>query len=107
MPWVKGQSGNPSGKPKEDAAVREAKELARAKSPDAVLKLIALMDSADEKVSLAACNSVLDRGLGKPVQAIVGDDENPLRFAGIELHIVDHRAQPEPQAAQNEPNPEG
>lgn len=97
MPWVKGQSGNPSGRKKEDEHVQQAKELARAKCPDAVMKLIALMDSADEKVSLAACNSVLDRGIGKPLQAIAGDEENPLRFAGIEVHIVDHRAPDEPE----------
>lgn len=79
--WVKGVSGNPSGKPKDSPEVREAKDLARAKSVIAINRLIELIGSKDEKVSLAACNSLLDRGMGKPVQAIVGgdEDENPLR----------------------------
>ena len=68
--WQKGQSGNPSGRPKENEDVRLAKELARAKCPDAIRKLVELMDSADDKVKLAACNSVLDRGIGKAMQQV-------------------------------------
>jgi hypothetical protein len=68
--WKPGVSGNPSGRPKEGPEVREAKELARAKSVEAIRRLVQLMESRDEKVSLAACNSILDRGLGRPSQAM-------------------------------------
>jgi hypothetical protein len=72
MAFVPGKSGNPGGRPKENA---EVKALARSHCKVAVEKLAALMDSADEKTSLAACNSILDRGLGKPAQALIGGDE--------------------------------
>jgi hypothetical protein len=78
-----GQSGNPSGRPKEAA---EVKTLARSHSQEAVNKLVELMrSSADERTIIAACNSILDRGLGKPAQAIVGGDEDdaPVRVEGV------------------------
>jgi hypothetical protein len=80
--FLPGQSGNPSGRPKEAA---EVKALARSHSKTAVEKLVELMlSSADERTVIAACNSILDRGLGKPAQAITGgdDDDNPLRVDG-------------------------
>lgn len=83
MPFQPGQSGNPGGRPKEAA---EVKALARSHSKAAVEKLVALMlSSADEKTVIAACNSILDRGLGKPAQAITGGDEDdaPLRVEGV------------------------
>ncbi len=61
-PWQKGQSGNPGGINK---ALKEATALARAASPDAIRRLIELMRDADSRVAAVACNSVLDRGLGK------------------------------------------
>lgn len=74
MAWKPGQSGNPGGRPKENA---EVKALARTHCVTAVEKLAALMDSHDEKTRIAACNSILDRGLGKPAQVVVGDDDAP------------------------------
>lgn len=35
------------------------------------------MSSSNESISLAAANALLDRGVGKPAQAITGDDEAP------------------------------
>jgi hypothetical protein len=88
-----GVSGNPTGRPKENA---EVKTLARSHSKEAVEKLVALMrSSADERTIIAACNSILDRGLGKPAQAITGgdDDDQPIRVDGV-LRLV----KPEGQA---------
>jgi hypothetical protein len=60
--WRPGQSGNPSGL---NGQYGEAISLARQAAPDAVRRLIQLMSSDDERVSVVACNAILDRALGK------------------------------------------
>jgi hypothetical protein len=65
MAFVKGQSGNPGGRPKEDG---EVKALARQFGPEAVLRLAELMRGDNPKVAVSAANALLDRGYGKPTQ---------------------------------------
>lgn len=65
--FQKGQSGNPGGRPKE---VDEVKELARQHGPEAITKLVAWLRSDNAKASVSAANALLDRGYGKPIQAI-------------------------------------
>ncbi len=66
--WEKGQSGNPGGRPKEVAEVRE---LARQYTEEAIQTLVTLMQSAKlERTRLAAASELLDRGYGRPPQAI-------------------------------------
>lgn len=67
MAFQKGQSGNPGGRPKEDA---EVKALARVSGPEAVQKLVELMRGDDRRTALAAAQALLDRGYGKPGQSI-------------------------------------
>jgi hypothetical protein len=70
-----GQSGNPGGRPKGFAEVRE---LARHHTVAAIEKLVAIMTTGQsEQAQLLAANSLLDRGWGKPTQAITGDPEGP------------------------------
>ena len=75
-PFQKGQSGNPGGRPKEVAEVRK---LARKHGRDAIKRLVELMESDDERVVLGAVKEILDRGYGRPAQAITGEDgEGPV-----------------------------
>lgn len=67
MPFKKGKSGNPGGRPKE---VNELKELARNWSVEAIQRLAFWMKSDNPKASVAACEALLDRGFGKSVQAL-------------------------------------
>ncbi len=78
MAFQPGQSGNPSGRPKED---QRLKEMARAKTAEAFAVVVAAMSDPDKRIALAAAQTVLDRGYGKPAQAIVGDADQPVAMA--------------------------
>ena len=67
MPFKKGKSGNPGGRPKEDAEVRAA---ARLHGIEAIDKLVELMNGDDTRISVTAAQAILDRGYGKPSQTM-------------------------------------
>src|SRR5712671_7867735 len=63
VPFPKGKSGNPGGRTKQFA---QCQRLCREASPDAARRLIELIQSEDERVSLMAADKVLERAWGKP-----------------------------------------
>jgi uncharacterized protein DUF5681 len=71
-PFKKGQSGNPGGRPK---VVAEIKELARAHTGKAIETLVSIMDNpkAAPAAGVSAANALLDRGYGKPPHHITGE----------------------------------
>lgn len=74
MAFQPGQSGNPGGRSKESSRI---KALAASHAESAIKKLVAIMEtSADEETVIRAAQALLDRGLGKPAQAIIGGDED-------------------------------
>ncbi len=80
-PFEKGKSGNPSGRPKIPAEVRE---LARALSVEAIETHAAIMRDVEAPPAArgASANAILDRAWGKPAQAITGEDgEGPVELA--------------------------
>jgi hypothetical protein len=64
-----GQSGNPSGRPKIVGAIQE---LARHHTKEAISTLAAIMQNEEmpPAARVAAANALLDRGYGKPPQAL-------------------------------------
>lgn len=67
--FAPGRSGNPGGKSKEDkAALEEVRKLARKHTADAIRVLyeIATNEKGDRRARVAAANSLLDRGYGRP-----------------------------------------
>jgi hypothetical protein len=71
-PFKKGQSGNPGGRPK---VVAEVKELAREHTAEAIQTLVSIMDNpkAAPASRVSAANALLDRGYGKPPQHVTGE----------------------------------
>lgn len=94
MPFVKGQSGNPSGRPKKllpDG--RSLSDLAKDYTSDAVQALVDVLsgDGAPHAARVSAATALLDRGWGKPSQSVelTGDADNPLQLiTRIELSAV-------------------
>jgi hypothetical protein len=57
--------------------------LARQAAPYAVHRLIALMDSEDERVAAVACNAILDRAFGRPGPVQEEKDDFKARLANM------------------------
>jgi hypothetical protein len=90
MPFQKGKSGNPGGRPK---VVGEVQALARQHSSEAIETLRQIM--RDKKAPPAArgyaANSLLDRGYGKPSQTITstgGKDRALDQMSDAELMAI-------------------
>jgi hypothetical protein len=72
-PFKKGESGNPGGRPK---VIAELRELAREHAPDAIKELARLASKAkSETARVAAIRELLDRGYGKTAQVLDTDNE--------------------------------
>ena len=69
--FVPGSSGNPGGRPKDEARVAE---LARSHTLEAIDTLVELMrHGKDERVRGTAAQALLDRGWGKPKVEVVSE----------------------------------
>jgi hypothetical protein len=73
-PFQKGQSGNPSGRPKKD---REIEELARQHTPAAIAALVEALKGKDR---VAAANVLLAYAWGRPRQPIEHGGEMTHRY---------------------------
>ena len=72
LPWKKGQSGNPGGRPKLSPELRQ---LLLDKSGRAIERLVELMESQDERIAFMASKEILDRTYGRPKDADTDDDD--------------------------------
>lgn len=87
--FAKGKSGNPGGRPKLPEDVKHVRELARQYTASAVSALVEVLESDSAAGKVAAANALLDRGWGKPEQAIIGPGANGEHlFREIERRIV-------------------
>jgi hypothetical protein len=72
-----GQSGNPGGRPK---AAHHIRDLARQHTEAAVLALVEALAAKSERTRVAAAEALLDRGWGRPMQAVehTGSEGGPI-----------------------------
>ncbi len=88
-------AGRPAGAQNKDKPFREAlrMELVAAGDDHKTLRkiaknLIAIASTANDPAALPAIREIADRMDGKPVQAIAGDEDNPLRVAITRVELV-------------------
>ena len=79
MPFVKGQSGNPSGKP----AARAKREIAASIQCGkhvrrCVSRLARIVSRGADQSAISAANTLLAYGVGKPSQVITGAAGGPI-----------------------------
>ena len=75
--WKSGQSGNPSGRPK---LVAEVRDLARKHTDRAIERLVELIESDSSTTAVAACRELLDRAWGRAPQHIDQTIETTNRY---------------------------
>lgn len=86
MPFRKGQSGNPSGRPKALADWRRSDEAARLRDlAYDVLEQCVKSKKAMWKDRVTAASILLDRTEGKACQPITGPDDGPIRLHTVNL----------------------
>ncbi|KQP50825.1 hypothetical protein ASG40_12935 [Methylobacterium sp. Leaf399] len=86
MPFQPGQSGNPGGRPKASARVRDA---AREHTEAALQVLIDIaVGGTSEAARVSAASAILDRGYGKPSQPVDGDGEGGEIPVGLTVKFI-------------------
>ncbi len=91
----KGESGNPGGRPKMPADVRQALE---ARAPEAVAVLVGNLKHKDPRVAQAAAVAILDRAWGKPAQALTLDGEVGINPVAALFEAIDGKTRGLPAA---------
>jgi len=67
-PFVKGQSGNPSGRAKKTPEMRRIEDLARQHSEEAIMALLDEAKRGRGPSRVTAAVAILDRGWGRPME---------------------------------------
>jgi hypothetical protein len=94
-PFVRGRSGNPSGRPKRTPEELDLIAACRAKSPEALAVIENLMStSCNDRVRMDAALAIIERAHGKPTQptTLAGGAGGPIQVEAIRTDWVALRA---------------
>jgi len=96
--WKKGQSGNPTGRPKKEFSITSIlREKLEEKLPDGRTKAQALVDrfieiglGTEDNHALVAIKHIVDRLEGTPMQSITADinEKRPIMISAV-ANIID------------------
>src|SRR5215216_4057905 len=99
--FIPGKSGNPGGRPK---VVAEVRDLARQYMPLAIITLADIAQNGrQEAARVSAATALLERGYGRPTQPISGDAEMPPLALSVKerqrraREIIDRAFGPDPE----------
>ena len=84
MPFEKGKSGNPGGRPKALAEWRKSDEAQRLRDLAYETLEDACINGDKTSDRIMAARELLDRTEGKAIQAIAGEDGQPIRI-GVDV----------------------
>jgi len=104
--WKPGQSGNPLGKRPGTKTATAVIAQALAHCPEAIETLVQSL--RDPRLKVAAAVALLDRGLGKPAQQIIGNSDQPIAFeivwgpARSETPVIEANAEESAEIAEAE-----
>lgn len=80
MPFEKGKSGNPKGRPKQTLEQKKEKEkfqeLLQSATVDALKSIIAISNDKYNKNRLNACKYIIDKAYGSDTAFLVDDEDN-------------------------------
>jgi hypothetical protein len=85
MPFKKGQSGNPGGRPKASKLPADVRDACRSKTQEAVVALydVLMRKGSGPMARVAAAKEILDRGWGKAPQAIALGVRGAIDLSGM------------------------
>jgi hypothetical protein len=81
MPFKKGISGNPGGRPKKTETLLEIEALARQYAPQAMEALVKIaMSGKTDSARVAASIAILDRAFGRPRQTLEAKSASNVQY---------------------------
>ena len=105
MPYVKGQSGNPKGRPKlteeQKSQKEQFKQLLKSSTVDALQSIIQIANDRYNKDCLNACRYIIDKAYGTNTAFLVDGMEETTPFV---IEVVPHGKQDDDEEWEQEWN---